>query len=106
MTRSNRPGTAGAAARNSSSKGSFAAAVDAAAADDSDLSSAQSLRQCITAPSLVAPGSLGVPAEELVEVPLLTLKDTLLRSMPIWLTVLILLITRVPQMKVKDLVTR
>ncbi|WIA42460.1 hypothetical protein OEZ86_008455 [Tetradesmus obliquus] len=59
----------------------------------------------ITAPSLVSPGSVSVPVEELVEVPPLTLKDTLLRSMPIWLTVLILLITRVPQMKVEGVVT-
>ncbi|WIA22021.1 hypothetical protein OEZ85_004372 [Tetradesmus obliquus] len=52
-----------------------------------------------------AVSSASVPVDELVEVPPLTLKDTLLRSMPIWLTVIILLITRVPQMKVKGLVT-
>jgi hypothetical protein len=41
-----------------------------------------------------------------VEVPPLTLKDTVLCSMGIWLTVLILLIMCVPQMEVKGLVTR
>jgi hypothetical protein len=64
------------------------------------------LRQHITAASLTAPGSVGVPIEEVVEVPPLTLKDTVLCSMGIWLTVLILLIMCVPQMEVKGLVTR
>uniref|UniRef100_A0A383V6N0 L-lactate permease n=1 Tax=Tetradesmus obliquus TaxID=3088 RepID=A0A383V6N0_TETOB len=105
-----------AAHRSSSCKGSFSAAAAAAfslpktadirAADDaSDLALCSDASQTITAPSLVSPGSVVVPVAELVEVPPLTLRDTLLRSMPIWLTVLILLITRVPQMKVKGLVT-
>lgn len=105
-----------AAHRSSSCKGSLTAAAAAAfslpkteiraADDDSDLALCSNASQTITAPSLVSPGSASVPVDELVEVPPLTLKDTLLRSMPIWLTVIILLITRVPQMKVKGLVTR
>jgi len=36
----------------------------------------------------------------------LTLKDAVLRTLPIWLTVVLLLVTRIPQLKLKGILQR